>query len=211
MSDEQEHDEMDRLLHQAFVSRPHGGGSPSLVDVRSRARRHQRRRVSGALGATAVLGVSGVAVLAARGGPESGIAGDGATSTWSRTEAGPQCGYTDFAPATTTVEDPTTTLVSTTDPSEAALTVFESGSIPLSPGCLPPGKVRCIGNNGTDDQGYTYFDYCEDLSINYPTTTTIIELVPPYTTVEDLPGQTTTSTTPVPTTTTELLATTTTS
>ncbi len=188
MSDE--NNDIDRLLHQAFTSRPRGAGSPSLVNVRHRARRHQRRRVGGALGATAVLGVSGVAVLAGRGGPESGIAGDSAMST-TLPGAQPICG-SDFngIPQTTieyfdegtstTVTWPTTTILS-----EATTTVFYSGSVPVSSGCIPPGQFRCVGPIGTDDQGYTHFEYCEPVS-DYPTVSTIEGMsVQPGTTVID--------------------------
>lgn len=169
MSDEYEYDEMDRLLHEAFVSRPHAGGSPSLVDVRHRARRHQRRRVGGALGATAVLGVSGVAVLAARGGPETGIAGDDASST---TPMSVDEACMRFAPPTTVeyFEAPTTTItwMGTTLPSEATSTTVQDSTSPS--GCVPTGQFRCIGNNGTDEKGYTLFEWCEPTTA-YPTTT----------------------------------------
>ena len=196
-NDNVQDNEMDRLLQGAFESRPRGGGSsPSMVDVRHRARRHQRRRVGGVVGATAMLGVSGVAVLASRGSSETGIAGDEATSTWAMTEAGPMCGYTEVAPTTETTitfensfENASSTLdlVATTFPSEATTTTLSNSS-----GCTPSGQFRCLGNNGMDDQGYTYFEYCEPVAVsasNYPATTSF-EMVAPITTLAPfLPGQ----------------------
>lgn len=172
--------EMDRLLQGAFESRPRGGGSsPSMVDVRHRARRHQRRRVGGVVGATAVLGVSGVSVLASRGTSETGIAGDEATTTWAMTEAGQICGYTQVVETTTVIlEEATSTipwLGGTTALSEPTTTPPLSPPTTLYPeGCTPSGQYRCLGNNGMDDQGYTYFEYCEpfgDLEGNSPVST----------------------------------------
>lgn len=137
-----------------------------------RQRRIMRRRVGGVVGATAMLGVSGVAVLASRGSSETGIAVDEATTTWAMTEAGPMCGYTEVVPTTMVVifEDVSSTItwMDTTVPWEATSTT-EFGS----PGCVPSGQFRCMGNNGTDDQGYTYFEYCEPVSaeVNYATST----------------------------------------
>lgn len=168
--------ELDRLLQGAFESQQRvGAGSPSMVDVRRRARGHQRRRVGGVVGATAMLGVSGVAVLASRGSSETGIAGDAATSTWARTDSGPLCGYTPAATnyPVTTIE-PTTTTTWLESSSAPLTTTFDASSgttaRPLS--CIPSGQFRCIGNNGTDDQGYTYFEYCESTEFSATATTT---------------------------------------
>jgi len=168
MSDE--NNDIDRLLQGAFDSRPRGGGNaPSMVDVRSRARRHQRRRVGGVVGATAMLGVSGVAVLASRGTSETGIAGDEATATWTMTDAGPMCGYTQVVPTTMVAFENTTTTLwpDTTVPFEATAATLTDPS-----GCTPSGRFRCIGNTGTDEQGYTYFEYCEPISDYPPDSTT---------------------------------------
>ena len=193
MSNENNNDrlgnDLDRLLQDAFESRPRGGGSsPSMIDVRHRARRHQRRRVGSVVGATAMLGVSGVAVLASRGGPESGIAGDEATTTWAMTTGGNMCGYTPVDVTVTTIEvlEPTTTItwLDTTLPSEAGSTTPPYPTTTLYPsGCTPSGQYRCIGNTGMDDQGFSYFEYCEpvtpgDSTFPYPTTTTFEPVAP---------------------------------
>ena len=58
---------VDRLLQQAFAGRSSGsGGRASLVDVRQRARRHQRRRAGAVVGAAAVVGIGGVAAVSQR-------------------------------------------------------------------------------------------------------------------------------------------------
>ncbi|MCY7301206.1 MAG: hypothetical protein LH616_18615 [Ilumatobacteraceae bacterium] len=43
---------------------------------------------------------------------------------------------------------------------------------PFTAPCATSGQFRCLGNNGTDDQGYTYFEYCEPTS-GYPPDSTI--------------------------------------
>lgn len=194
--------DLDRMLQGAFETRPRGGGSsPSMVDVRHRARRHQRRRVGSVVGATAMLGVSGVAVLASRGGPESGIAGDEPTTTM-LTAAVPMCGSTSVGePATTTVE-PTTTItwLDTTLPLTQPTTtpaMYPQTTL-YAEACIPSGQFRCIGNTGMDDQGYTYFEWCE--STGFTTATYPSATMPDYTTYEVLD---TTTTFPPFTTTTE--------
>ena len=222
MSYQSDDNDMDRLLQGAFESRPRAAGSnPSMIDVRHRARRHQRRRVGGVVGATAILGASGVAVLASRGGPESGIAGDEATTTWALTGAGPICGYDlvgAFPAATIGYPEPTTTItwLDTTLPSEATSTTLSDSS-----SCPPSGQFRCLGNTGTDDQGYSYFEYCEpinpaDSSFPYPATTAydftthvVIATTSP-TPIPNIGDPTPTTSDLAPTTTTELMAATTT-
>jgi len=203
--------DMDRLLHQAFVSRPRGGGSPSLVDVRHRARRHQRRRVGGVLGATAVLGVSGVAALAARGGPEAGVAGGAAASTTAPANNF-NCSLPLAVPTTTWLVDHTAPVESIpTDAPQPTYTTVpwpvgdtapptttiapDASYAPFTAPCVPTGQFRCLGNNGTDEQGYTYFEYCEPVS-DYPTDSTIAtvtEFAPTYSLVEPIPALTTTT------------------
>lgn len=153
-----------------------------------------------------MLGVSGVAVLASRGGPESGIAGDEPTTTWSMTGAGPICVYDPVAalPTTTTeyFGEGSTTLVGSTFPSEETSTTVSDSS-----GCTPSGQFRCIGNTGMDDQGYTYFEWCEPTDFTtttypYPQTTIAYPggtTMPDYTTYEVF--ETTTTSLPPPTTT----------
>ena len=174
--------EIDRLLQDAFDSRQRGGGSsPSMIDVRHRARRHQRRRVGGVVGATAMLGVSGVAVLASRGSSETGLAGDEATTSWAMTGAGEMCGYTEVVPTTYEVMDTaihtTITWIDTTTLAEATVTTVNNvETLAEAAGCIPSGQFRCVGNNGMDDQGYTYFEYCEGVGPSPYTTTTVAPL-----------------------------------
>ena len=58
--------DIDRELQAAFTQRPTVLSRPSLRDVKQRARRHQRQRSAGVLGACALVGVGGVAALATR-------------------------------------------------------------------------------------------------------------------------------------------------
>jgi hypothetical protein len=217
-NDEQLDPRVDRLLQQAFAGRPGGaGGQASLTDVRARARRHQRRRAGGVLGAAAVVGLGGVAVLSQRGdGATTASPGDGgATSTTTAFQncSTPQQEYptttivtvdtwpadvanttllpsstvtdsTEVQPTYTTVEWPTTT----TDPSATTTaagvvpvgedfatttSLLNAAGAPMTTPCQPTGQFRCVGNTGTDDQGYTYFEYCEPTGAPFPTITTI--------------------------------------
>ena len=94
---------------------------------------------------------------------------------------------TEVEPTYTTVEWPTTTLdpsatttaagvVPVSEDFESTTTaLLDAAGVPVAIPCQPSGQYRCLGNNGTDDQGYTYFEYCEpwaDGSLPYPTTTT---------------------------------------
>ena len=72
-----EFDDIDRMLDEAFAERPSVLSRPSLRDVKQRARRHQRQRSAGLLGACAVVGVGGAAVLATRGPANTTTVGQG--------------------------------------------------------------------------------------------------------------------------------------
>jgi len=206
---------LDRLLQQAFASRDGGDSRASLHDVRQRARRHQRRRAGAMVGAAAIVGAGGVAVLTRDGKPAT-TAGDAATSTTSGSVAvtatcflgidqpvatdvligGRAPDTTSFqSEATTTTLDPsgtnagaqdtafsvppsgsTSTLPADGGPPEAYVTTTWPDGTAMPSDCFPAGMFRCAGNVGTDDQGYTYFEYCEPTnggSSAYPTTTTI--------------------------------------
>ena len=216
-NDEQLDPTVDRLLQQAFAGRPaHTAGSASLSDVRTRARRHQRRRAGAVVGAAAVVGIGGVGVLSRRddGAATASPADGGATSTtaafancWSPQQGDPATTIevvdgtwpAELATTTTsttvddstTVVDPTTTTLApdgtaTTSAVEATSTtiaefstttaLLDAAGVPATAPCQPTGQYRCLGNNGTDDQGYAYFEYCEPWTaggLPYPTTTTV--------------------------------------
>ena len=214
-NDEQLDPTVDRLLQQAFAGRlADAAGRGSLADVRQRARRHQRRRTGGVLGAAAVVGLGSVALLSREGEPASTAGDDGvATSTtaagvaicdgqsavpvatdavidtWpaeaaTTTTDGFGGAPTEVVPTYTTVEWPSTTMAPTTilgplpEASNSAPAEFNTSTYldapaePVGP-CVPAGQFRCVGNTGADDQGYTYFEYCEPTG--YVTTT----IVPP--------------------------------
>jgi len=216
-------DPIERMLDNAFRNRPGMAATPSLVDVRQRARRSQRRRAGSVVGAAALVGVGGVGVLAQRddrpttAGDSPTTSPDGrwsncspgtATTTWVVDGSWPaeeSISTDSVQPTTTTVAWATTTDLAPADP-----TIAPDASYPpvLAP-CTPTAQFRCLGNNGTDEQGYTYFEYCEPVS-GYPTVTTIAEFVPTDSTTPGMPmGTTTTATEQVPTTSLEFAPTTT--
>lgn len=206
---------LDRLLQQAFASRDGSDSRASLHDVRQRARRHQRRRAGAMVGAAAIVGAGGVAVLTRDGNDATTTAGDvGATSTTSGSVAvtapcflgidqpvdttvligGREPDTTSFqSEATTTTFDPsgtspgardtafsvapsgsTSTLPPDGVPPEAFATTTWPDGTPMPSDCFPAGTFRCTGNVGTDDQGYTYYEFCEPANGGwpaYPTTT----------------------------------------
>jgi|GEM_PF-3147694 len=62
-----DHDPIDRLLDEAFRSRPVPlDAHPSMIDVHRRARRRHHRRTGATLGAVALVGVGGAVALAVR-------------------------------------------------------------------------------------------------------------------------------------------------
>lgn len=211
---------LDRLLQQAFASRDGSDSRASLHDVRQRARRHQRRRAGAMVGAAALVGAGGVAVLTRDGKPAT-TAGDAATTTaparvnscstpagvWTTDSpiAGlattttfqfettttveatgaaidtidapatvvPTSGVLTTAPPTAPTASPTAVPTTTTSPEGVVTTIEVEPSADLS-GCLPPGAFRCSAPLGSDDQGFTYYAFCEPADggwTAYPTTT----------------------------------------
>lgn len=233
---------VDRLLQQAFAGRPADStGRASLVDVRTRARRHQRRRAGAMVGAAAVVGIGGVGVLSQRDdSPTTATPGDGgATSTtadfancWNPQQEYPTTTILVADPATTlfdaggntlpptptfpamttvvatstTVVDPTTTTAvsdglestSTFEPPRSTFADFSTttalldpSGVPVTVPCQPTGQYRCIGNTGTDELGYTYFEYCETWaqgSLPYVTSTTVVGAFVVIVDASGLPG-----------------------
>lgn len=201
---------LDRLLQQAFASRDANDSRASLQDVRQRARRHQRRRAGAMVGAAALVGAGGVAVLSRDGKPAT-TAGDAATTTAParvNSCAAPTGVLTTDSPiagvaTTTTFQFETTTTVGATGaaldtidspvtvvPTSGVLTTAPPTSLPTTTtslegvattievqrvyGCLPPGAFRCSAPLGADDQGFTYYAFCEPADggwTAYPTTT----------------------------------------
>lgn len=170
MTDPSDRDDLDRLLGDAFASTARGpaAGRPSLNDVHRRARRHLHRRRAGlAVGAVALVGAGGAA-LAARDGSSGTTAPAGAGDL-----DGPQA-------TTTTMPAPTTTCVV-----NVATTTTDGG--PADQGLSPTstllcgqeitddqGQYRCEGEGRVGDDGYTYYDYCEQVWPWADVTTTII-------------------------------------
>ena len=194
MTDPSDRDDLDRLLGDAFASTARGpaAGRPSLNDVHRRARRHLHRRRAGlAVGAVALVGAGGAA-LAARDGSSGTTAPAGAGDL-----DGPQA-------TTTTMPAPTTTCVV-----NVATTTTDGG--PADQGLSPTstllcgqeiaddqGQYRCEGEGRVGDDGYTYYDYCEQVWPWSDVTTTMVEY-PTSTVPGSSNGSTGTTTTgPVP-------------
>ena len=176
---------VDRLLQQAFAGRSSGsGGRASLVDVRQRARRHQRRRAGAVVGAAAVVGIGGVAAVSQRSdgavtsapGDESGPSVSVSTSTSTSEAVDPvdvvvRVALVDGTPlcwiAVAGIETPGSTPSTPSTPSTIAaepIGALETiDGDPVIP-CLPPDQVRCHGTGVLDDGGYTTFTDCETLT-----------------------------------------------
>ena len=122
-----EFEDIDRELAAAFEQRPSTLSRPSLRDVKHRARRHQRQRSAGVVGACAVVAVGGAAVLATRSPSNQVTVGegvDGATTV-------PATGFPCYA------TEPT---VSTIAVDYTTIAVFDSSNIPATTvfNTLPP-------------------------------------------------------------------------
>ncbi|MCE9622743.1 MAG: LysM peptidoglycan-binding domain-containing protein [Actinomycetia bacterium] len=76
-----EFEDIDRELAATFAERPSVLSRPSLRDVKRRARRHQRQRSASVLGACAIVGVGGAAVLATRSSANQTTVGEGGGDT----------------------------------------------------------------------------------------------------------------------------------
>ncbi|MCB9381569.1 MAG: hypothetical protein H6513_12855 [Acidimicrobiaceae bacterium] len=158
---------LDRMLSDAFSGVRAGGRRPSISDVQRRARRHLHRRRAGlAVGAVALVGAGGAA-LAAR---------DGSTGTTAPAGAGdlddPQATATFPATTTTCVVyvDTTTTDVRPSDQGLSPTSTLLCGEVITD----DQGQYRCEGEGRVGDDGYTYYDYCEQVWPWADVTTTII-------------------------------------
>ncbi|MEN9643757.1 MAG: hypothetical protein RL238_426 [Actinomycetota bacterium] len=107
-----DHDPIDRLLDEAFRSRSVPlDASPSLMDVRRRARRRHHRRTGATLGAVALVGVGGAVALAVRhDGRDQLAAGESDLGTPTTITCGSVLGVATTMPAATLPPGATTTL-----------------------------------------------------------------------------------------------------
>lgn len=182
---------LDRMLSDAFSGVRAGGRRPSISDVQRRARRHLHRRRAGlAVGAVALVGAGGAA-LAAR---------DGSTGTTAPAGAGdlddPQATATFPATTTTCVVyvDTTTTDVRPSDQGLSPTSTLLCGEVITD----DQGQYRCEGEGRVGDDGYAYYDYCEQVWPWSDVTTTMVEY-PTSTVPGSSNGSTGTTTTgPVP-------------
>lgn len=183
---------LDRLLSDAFSGVRAGGSRPSISDVQRRARRHLHRRRAGlAVGAVALVGAGGAA-LAAR---------DGSTGTTAPAGAGdldgPQAASTTIPASTTTCVVYVATTTTDVRPSDQGLSPTSTllcGEVITD----DAGQFRCEGEGRIGDDGYTYFDWCEQVWPWSDVTTTMVEY-PTSTVLDSSNGNTGTTTTgPVP-------------
>jgi hypothetical protein len=155
--------EFDRTMHDAFQSRhvPHDI-TPSLVDVRWRARRRHTRRNAALVGCAAITGAGAVAVLASRHPGEQTNLGAG-------TGAGQDLTATTVA----CYSFPTTTMPPTT-----IAQIFTSQSYIVQTGDTPTAVAQMFGiplelldRVNVDNTAYSAF--AEGAAIVIPTTTTM--------------------------------------
>lgn len=157
-----EFDDIDRELDTAFSERPSVLSRPSLRDVKRRARRHQRQRSAGVLGACAIVGVGGAAVLATRSPANQTTLGEGeaaASTICFPTES--TFGYYDSSTAA-----PLNTLPATTFTDSGTTYVLRSGDNPTSVAAMFGVSLDAMNaaNASTPDYGLFY----EGLEIKIP-------------------------------------------
>ncbi|MBI4933543.1 MAG: hypothetical protein HY828_06665 [Actinobacteria bacterium] len=155
--------ELDRTLHDAFQSRhvPHDI-TPSLVDVRWRARRRHTRRNAALVGCAAITGAGAVAVLATRHpGEQTGVGADAGEEPTATTIACYSFATT-IVPTTAPFTIPVTALESTTT------TGLETYQVPCEQGS--GWTWHCTDRVGSDEFGRDVFLSCEQVS---PGVTTI--------------------------------------
>lgn len=191
MNDPMNHDpfdrELDQLLGRAFASRADGPvSSPSMLDVRHRARLRHRRRIGAMVGSVAVVGVGGAAVLAKGHDTNDRVTTPGSGSDVPRGSVDLPSTTALCTPVTTDV-DPngfaTTTItvalgdpgVDTTTPNAAAAT--STTTIPPGTDTLAPYDCTvssgatmwaCRGPMGQDDIGRPLFASCEPAVQGWP-------------------------------------------
>ena len=188
-NDDAEGYDLDHVLDDAFTSRRVPVLSPSMMDVRRRARRRTNRTRATGLAAVACVSVGGVALLANNHKPGSrpavGAAAEVAagydeavcatTTTWETLPA-----TTLLAPETTWEVVPTTADLSAGFVGATTTTGFDV--VTSSTDCLrqPPSGFRCIGDPTVTQDGWVYYDYCETIDTATPLAPTP---TPTYTTV----------------------------
>jgi hypothetical protein len=184
--------DLDGLLDDAFASRRVPVLSPSLMDVRRRARHRRNRTRATGLAAVACVSVGGVAVLVNNRQPTSKPAVGAGVSIGAEEPCAPES----VVPTTTVLEmdvprstvqvtDPATTILDTTSlppASTAALVagfvadptlsgegeLFTTTTEPCSP--KPTGGFRCTGDSTDTQDGWTYYEYCESVdNLTVPT------------------------------------------
>jgi hypothetical protein len=192
--------DLDRTLHDAFQSRPVPHDiTPSLVDVRWRARRRHTRRNAALVGCAAITGAGAVAVLASRHPGEQNGVGAGTGAGEEVTPTTMAC----YSFPTTTTMPPTTAPVSVpmnTTIEVTPTTGFDVYQVPCDPNVGVQTEWHCTDQVGTDEFGRDVFLSCEQQLTGIVATTTPAATLPTVSTIEFPAGSTTTTSVP-PTTT----------
>ena len=189
-NDDAEGYDLDHVLDDAFASRRVPVLSPSMMDVRRRARRRTNRTRATGLAAVACVSVGGVAALANNRKPDSRPAtgsavayGDEACAPATTWELIPPVTVPPVTAPTSTWEPAsTTTVLSAGFLAAATTTTIEPEIVTPTTACLPqpPGGYRCAGEPTVTQDGWVYYDYCEPVVDTAPATTIYSETTVPY-------------------------------
>jgi hypothetical protein len=189
--------DLDDLLDDAFAARRVPVLSPSLMDVRRRARHRRNRTRATGLAAAACVSVGGVAVLLNnhRPAPRTAVGADElgdeqpcvppTTVLVNYPPITPPYNSSSAPPLTyldTTTLSPTTTALATGFVAAATNTsTTDIGVVTPSTTCAPQPRsgFRCIGEPTAMQDGWTYYDYCETVGDAAPPSYAVTTLPPP--------------------------------
>lgn len=184
-NDDAEGYDLDHVLDDAFTTRRVPVLSPSMMDVRRRARRRTNRTRATGLAAVACVSVGGVAALANNRKPDSKPA-TGAAVAYGGDPCAPATTWETVppvtAPTSTWEPAPTTTVLSAGFLAAATTTTIEPEVVTPTTTCLPqpPSGFRCAGEPTVTQDGWVYYDYCEPVVDTAPATTIYSETTVPY-------------------------------
>ena len=217
-NDDAEGDDLDHVLDDAFTSRRVPVLSPSMMDVRRRARRRTNRARATGLAAVACVSVGGVALLANNHKPGSRPAVGAAAVGYDEEACATTTTWETLPPTTVLAPETTSEVMPTTLAPSAGLLASATSTTAIdvitpTTSCLPqpPSGFRCIGDPTVTRDGWIYYDYCETIDTATLPTPTYFETTQPQPTTDLAGGSVGEPADPNSlTTTTELAATTTT-
>lgn len=191
--------DLDHVLDDAFASRRLPVLSPSMMDVRRRARHRRNRTRATGLAAVTCVSVGGVAVLANNRKPSSRPAA-GADVPFGDDPCAPTQVTWELVPTTTLLAPETSSSTAPTTPTTAPAAAASAGFLAAATSttasdvvtttttCVPQplSGFRCMGDPTVGQDGWTYYDYCEpvdplpmptyfDTMLPLPTTTVLGE------------------------------------